>query len=208
MSGLNFSSEAAAPSEIEKFRAKVENGFSQLSQLVSAIRAPVPNQTGDGSELPKPDPPELIQKINETLGDLQHLGIRDVNTLINVSLAAKSGAPQDDSQYLMERLITVRLPRCFQSLLTRYRLLPSSQIIPSLESSSRIASLPHCITTCSIRQSRTLVLNTSIVPRMDPSTACSTRTLARLERHMRERSLRRICSPAQCPILEPSLTVL
>jgi len=109
MSAINFTSEATAPSEIEKFRAKVENGFSQLSQLVAAIRAPVPTETGDGSELPKPDPPELIQKINETLSDLQHLRITDIDTLIKVNSEAKSGEPQDDKQYLMERLIEVSL---------------------------------------------------------------------------------------------------
>jgi hypothetical protein len=110
MSGLNFSSEPAIPSEIDEWRSKLESGFTQLAQLISAIRAPLPNQTGDGSNLViKPDSPELIQKINDTLSDLRHLGITDVDTLLKVNSETHTGAPQNDKQYLMERLIMVRL---------------------------------------------------------------------------------------------------
>lgn len=109
MSGITFGSEPAAPSQVSEIRAKLETGFTQLAQLISAARAPLPNQTGDGTELAlQQDPPELIQKINDTLSDLSHLGITNIETLIQVSEKAKTGAPWNDKQYLMERLIMVR----------------------------------------------------------------------------------------------------
>ena len=109
MFDITFSSEPKTPSEIDKFRAKVETGITQLEQLVHAIRAPVPNQTGDGTELVlKPDPPELLQKINDGLSDLRHLGITDIDTLIQVAGKEKSGDAWDDKTYLMEKLIQVR----------------------------------------------------------------------------------------------------
>lgn len=142
MSGLDFSSEPATLSEIDKWRSKLETGFTQLAQLISAIRAPLPNQTGDGSSLViKPDSPELIQKINDTLSDLRHLGITDVNTLLKVNAETRSGAPQDDKQYLMERLIMVSSPlsKLMGVPLTRKRLRRSFQTILNLGSSSRTA---------------------------------------------------------------------
>lgn len=109
MSGNFSSSEPTTPSEIDKFRAKAENGITQLAQLVNAIRAPIPNQTGDGTELVlKPDSPELIQRINDTLSDLRHLGITGIDTLIEVVEKGKTGDPWNDKTYLMERLIRVR----------------------------------------------------------------------------------------------------
>jgi hypothetical protein len=104
-----FGSEPTTPSEIDKFRAKVEHGITQLTQLVNAIRAPVPNQTGDGSKLVlKPDSPELIERINDALSDLRHLDITDIETLIKVVNKQKTGKPWNDKDYLMERLIQVR----------------------------------------------------------------------------------------------------
>ena len=109
MFGNTFSSEPATPSEIDKFRAKVENGITQLTQLVNAIRAPVPNETGDGSELVlTPDSPELIQRINDSLSDLRNLGITGIDTLIHVLEKGKTGDPWNDKAYLMEKLIQVR----------------------------------------------------------------------------------------------------
>jgi hypothetical protein len=108
MFGVTFSSEPATPSEIEKFRAKAESGFAQLAQLVNAIRAPVPTQTGDGTELAlKPDSPDLIQKINDSLSDIRHLGLTGIDTLIQVAEKGKTGDPWNDKTYLMEKLIEV-----------------------------------------------------------------------------------------------------
>ena len=109
MAGITFSSEPATPSEIDKFRAKAENGSTQLEQLVNAIRAPVPNQTGDGTELAlQPDSPEILQKINDGLSDIRHLGFTGIETLIQVAEKGKTGDEWNDRTYLMEKLIRVR----------------------------------------------------------------------------------------------------
>ncbi len=103
-----FGSEPATPSDVDKFRADVKNGITQLEQLVNAIRAPVPTQTGDGTELVlKPDSPELIERINDTLSDIRHLGMTGIETLIQVAEKGKTGE-WNDKNYLMERLIRVR----------------------------------------------------------------------------------------------------
>lgn len=108
MFGVDFTSEPPTPDLIDKIRSQIGTGFTQLAQLISAIRAPLPNQTGDGSNLViKPDSPELIQKINDTLSDLRHLRIADVDTLIKINNESHTAAPWDDKQYLMERLIQV-----------------------------------------------------------------------------------------------------
>ena len=109
MFGNTSDSEPATPSEVDKFRADLKNGIIQLEQLVKAIRAPVPNQTGDGTELVlKPDSPELIDRINETLSDVRHLGMTGIETLIQVVEKGKTGDPWNDKSYLMEKLIRVR----------------------------------------------------------------------------------------------------
>jgi hypothetical protein len=108
MFDITFSSEPNTPSEIDEFRAKAERGITKLAKLVHAIRAPVPNQTGDGTELVlKPDPPELLQKINDGLSDLRHLGITDIDTLIQVVAKEKTGDLWNDKTYLMEKVIQV-----------------------------------------------------------------------------------------------------
>ena len=106
MAAINFSSEPVKPSDVEAIRAKIGEGFKSLAQLISAVRKPLPNQTGDGTDLIlQPDTPEFIQKIEGTLSSLRHLGITDVATLIDVSNKAKTGAPWNDKDYLMEKLI-------------------------------------------------------------------------------------------------------
>jgi hypothetical protein len=106
--GIDFATEPPTPSTLGRIRAHIGASLAQLSSLIDAVRAPLPTQTGDGSELNiKKDPPEVIQMINETLKDLGHLGITDINTLISVNNEAHTGNPQNDKDYLMERLIQV-----------------------------------------------------------------------------------------------------
>ena len=108
--GIVSRSEPVKPSEIEQIRSKLDKGFVQLAQLISAERKPLPNQTGDGTYLDyKEDSPDLMQKINAGLKDVSHLGITDVTTLLEVLKKEKTGELWDDKQYLMEKLILVCL---------------------------------------------------------------------------------------------------
>lgn len=108
MFGNTSSSKPTTPSEIDKYRADAKNGITQLIQLVNAIRAPVPNQTGDGTELVlEPDSPDLLERLGDAINDLRHLGITGIDTLIQVQEKGKTGDPWNDKAYLMEKLIKV-----------------------------------------------------------------------------------------------------
>jgi hypothetical protein len=108
VTGIVSMSEPVKPSEIQQIRSKLDKGFTQLAQLISSARKPLPNQTGDGTYLEyKDDPPDLLQKINAGLKDLSHLGITDIATLLEVQNKQKTGELWDDKEYLMEKLIQV-----------------------------------------------------------------------------------------------------
>ena len=92
-------SEPVEQSEIAQIRRKLNSSFKQFAELASAVRRPLPTQTGDGTYLP--DTPDTLQKINASLKDLGSLGISDINTLLEVAQKQKSGTLWD----LMERLI-------------------------------------------------------------------------------------------------------
>ncbi len=89
-------------------RGEVESSFQQFAQLIHASRRPLPTQSGDGAYLDHTEPSGLMQ-------DLKSIGFKDVNTLMQVMKQKKSGAPQDDKTYIMERVIQVS-----QLILTRF----------------------------------------------------------------------------------------
>jgi len=103
---LHFASEPASQSGFDKFRDKLDKGFKELAELISAVRRPLPTQTGDGTYQHYPDDdPKLIQKIESTIKDLSSIGIPDIMTLVTVQDKNKTGALWDDKKYLLERLI-------------------------------------------------------------------------------------------------------
>lgn len=106
MSNIKAQAHPVAPSEVQKLRDGLGKDFRQMASLISAARKPLPDQTGDGTYLDdKPISPDVLHKVNEGLGDLSHLGIKDVETLLKVVKLGKSGEPWDDKEYLMEHLI-------------------------------------------------------------------------------------------------------
>ena len=110
MANLNFSPEPLKESDVAAIRDKIDVKFKSLAELISAARKPLPHQSGDGSYLIiQPDTPEMIKKIEGTLSDLQHLGVTDVTTLIEVASKAKTGDPWNDKDYLMEKLIATAI---------------------------------------------------------------------------------------------------
>lgn len=104
MFDAKFSSEAVAPSDIHKLRTNLDNSFKQFAQLIGAAVKPLPNQTGNGTDIKKEDP-SVTAKINEAIGTMSNLGISDGATLMDVLMKGKTGAAWDDKNYLMEKLI-------------------------------------------------------------------------------------------------------
>lgn len=95
------------PSELEKWSDKISSGFNNLVQLVNAVRQPLQNQTDGGKPLDPKEEEYWVRRVESDLGDLAHIGIPDVKTLVEISEKMKTGQPIDDRTYLMEGLIKV-----------------------------------------------------------------------------------------------------
>ncbi|TID24533.1 heme peroxidase [Venturia nashicola] len=106
MSNIKAQAHPVAPSELQQLRDRLGKEFRAKASLISAARRPLPDQTGNGTYLDdKPIHPDVMDKVNEGLRDLSHLGIKDVETLLKVVELGKSGEPWQDKEYLMEHLI-------------------------------------------------------------------------------------------------------
>lgn len=93
-------------SELDKIQKKVGGFFKPLTGLLNAVTRPVPDETGDGSELTPEDKNALYKRIEADLADMTHLRITDVKTLLSIVQNKLSGEPLDDKTYLMEGLIS------------------------------------------------------------------------------------------------------
>lgn len=93
------------PSELEKWRQKLRSQFENATNILKAIRQPLPDQTDGGRPLDPKEEAHWVKKLESDLGDLGHLGITDVKTLIEMSVKVKEGEVIDDRKYLMEGLI-------------------------------------------------------------------------------------------------------
>ncbi|KAH8200682.1 hypothetical protein TruAng_005146 [Truncatella angustata] len=96
---------SSPPSELEKWRVKLGNHFESAVSLIKAIRRPIADHTDGGKPLDPKEESYWQKKLESTIGDLGHLGITDVKTLIEMSTKVKNGDMVDDKQYLMEGLI-------------------------------------------------------------------------------------------------------
>lgn len=91
-----------------ELRNRIDGRFTSFANLFSASRRPLPDQTGDGTYLNlRDDSPDLIARIEASLGDLSKLGITDIGTLMEVVDKKKNKQPWNDKLYLMERLVQV-----------------------------------------------------------------------------------------------------
>ena len=99
------SPEQEALSTLDDIRQRVGNSISQLWSLLTAIRAPLPTQTGDGSDLPRPQRNSPTYDLHTVLRDIRTLGFDRVEDLAEVVQHASLQEPVDDKKYLMERLI-------------------------------------------------------------------------------------------------------
>ncbi|KAF2256765.1 hypothetical protein BU26DRAFT_599398 [Trematosphaeria pertusa] len=92
-------------SELDKLRKELSAPFKSFAKLLGAAKAPVPDDTGDGSKLPPEEKSALYKKIEGDLRDLPNLDISDIKTLIEIQAKKMSGEAIDDKTYLMEGLI-------------------------------------------------------------------------------------------------------
>lgn len=92
-------------STLDEIRQRVGDSVSQLWSLLNAMRAPLPTQTGDGSNLPRPQRASALYDLRTVLRDISTLGFDRVEDLAEVVRHASLEQPIDDKTYLMERLI-------------------------------------------------------------------------------------------------------
>lgn len=90
----------SSPSELEKWRQKLRSQFKNATNILRAIRQPLPNGTDGGRPLDPQEEAHWVKKLESDLGDLGHLGITDVKTLIEMSVKVKEGDMIDDRKYL------------------------------------------------------------------------------------------------------------
>lgn len=83
-------------------RKDIQRSFSQLQQVFQASARPLPSQTGDGTYVNTPP------KSTGIASDLPHVNLKEVEGLIEIAKDAATGEPQNDKDYLMERVIEVR----------------------------------------------------------------------------------------------------
>ena len=104
-----MNSELSSGSELDVVRERVDGTIKCLADLFSAAAKPLPTQSGNGQYL-EPDPPDLLERIQNDIQNLSHLGVRDVSTLLQVQKNNLGGTLTDDKHYLLEGLLNVSIP--------------------------------------------------------------------------------------------------
>lgn len=100
---------------LEQTKRTVFESVGQLRTLLKASQAPLPTQTGDGSQLPQPEKDAFWKDVNEIIRDIPRQDINDVAGLVETVKLTALGQPMDDKEYLMESMIAVaaKLPDGF-----------------------------------------------------------------------------------------------
>jgi hypothetical protein len=92
-------------SELNKLRNTIGSSFRAAASLIGAAAAPVPDQTGDGSKIAPEEKASLYKSIEGGLRDMSHLGIENIQSLLEIQKEKMVGGFTDDKTYLMEGLI-------------------------------------------------------------------------------------------------------
>lgn len=95
----------ADPSELSTMRNAIGGSFKAAAALIGAAAAPLPDQTGDGSKIAPEEKASLYKKIEGGLRDMSHLGIENIQSLMEIQKEKMLGGYTDDKTYLMEGLI-------------------------------------------------------------------------------------------------------
>lgn len=99
--------EPEKPSTLQQLLNGVSDSAQQMRTLLNAIKAPVPNQTGDGSQLPQPQKESLMKDVNNLFKDIKNQDAKDLDGLLKTFKKAALKEPIDDREYLMESLVAV-----------------------------------------------------------------------------------------------------
>jgi hypothetical protein len=141
MNHFGESSVPMAPSALDAMTDKIHESLGAMSTLLSAMKAPLPTGTGDGSILPVEKKETIASTLATVIKDVSHLGFDSVEKVAKMTIQTKSGAYIDDKEYLMEHLIDVRSShREHEHLLTRHERLLRDSPMMWLEKSSPMAS--------------------------------------------------------------------
>lgn len=86
------------PEQLPSILEQVTDTFESLVGVVKAAASPLPTQTGDGSYIQR-------TKATGVLADVIKLHPSDIRTLVDLAKTGLTGAPIDDSTFLLERLV-------------------------------------------------------------------------------------------------------
>ena len=89
-----------APQEHTSEEQEIEDFFASISGVIKAAFRPLPTQTGDGTYITPPSTTGVVDSIF-------HTKLKDLKTLLDVSLSEITGDPVNDKTYLMERIVQV-----------------------------------------------------------------------------------------------------
>lgn len=81
-----------------------------MSTLLKAIKAPLPEDTADGSPVVAEQKTGVFNAVKNIVADLSKLGIDSASKVAEMSLKIQNGEYIDDKDYLMEYIIQVNKP--------------------------------------------------------------------------------------------------
>lgn len=78
-----------------------------MTTLLSAMRAPLPTETGDGTALPPQKKTGILNDTKTIFADMSKLGFNTMEKVAEMGTKLKLGQDIDDREYLMEYMVTV-----------------------------------------------------------------------------------------------------
>lgn len=109
MNHFGESSVPLPPSALDGMADKIRESLGAMGTLLSAMRAPLPTGTGDGSALPVEKNETMASTVATVFKDLAGLGFNTTEKVAEMTIKTKNGEDLDDKEYLMEYLISVCL---------------------------------------------------------------------------------------------------
>lgn len=107
MNHFGETSDPLPPSALDGMADKIRESLGSMGTLLSAMRAPLPTGTGDGSALPVEKNETIASTLKTIVKDVSHLGFNTAEKVAEMSIKTKNGEDLDDKKYLMEYLIKV-----------------------------------------------------------------------------------------------------
>ncbi|GAB7349036.1 hypothetical protein MBLNU459_g8005t1 [Dothideomycetes sp. NU459] len=97
--------EPAQLSKLDEVRENIGQSLGKMTTLLSAMRAPLPTQTGDGTALPAEQKTGILNDTKSILGDMSKLGFNTLEKVAEMGTRLKLGQDIDDREYLMEYMV-------------------------------------------------------------------------------------------------------